>query len=82
MIKPDEIALFRAVLETKRWPRDVVPDGMHHKRLWAICEKWARKGFYEYGVSCDLGWFIDVGYMKKPEFAAFDAMLKLLERAA
>lgn len=32
-------------------------DIMHHKRCWYLLEKWCRMGFYDYGVTLDLGWF-------------------------
>ena len=41
-------------------PRDVVHllDGViHHKRCWYYLSKWDRLGFYDYGVTLDLGWF-------------------------
>lgn len=27
-----------------------------HKRCWYYLEKWDRLGFYDYGVTLDLGW--------------------------
>ena len=30
--------------------------GIHPKRVAYLCEKWASQGWYEYGVSADLGW--------------------------
>lgn len=30
---------------------------IHKKRLWYLLEKWFRKGFYDYRVRLDLGWF-------------------------
>lgn len=43
-------------------PRDVIailePSGfIHRKRAWYLLAKWANLGFYEYGVTLDLGWF-------------------------
>lgn len=42
-------------------PRDIVKIfskmGFPHKRLWWYLEKWWHLGFYDYGVSSDLGWF-------------------------
>lgn len=32
---------------------EVIP----HKRCWYYLEKWNRQGFYDYGVTLDLGWF-------------------------
>lgn len=30
---------------------------VNKKRLWYLLEKWFKQGFYDYGVSLDLGWF-------------------------
>lgn len=30
---------------------------IHHKRCWYLLKKWTRLGFYNYGVTLDLGWF-------------------------
>lgn len=41
-------------------PRDIVialADTIPHKRCWYYLEKWLDKGFYDYGVTLDLGWF-------------------------
>ena len=27
------------------------------KRCWYYLDKWARRGFYSYGVTLDMGWF-------------------------
>lgn len=29
---------------------------IHHKRCWYLLQKWAKLGFYNYGVTLDLGW--------------------------
>lgn len=29
---------------------------IHHKRCWYLLRKWSGLGFYNYGVSLDLGW--------------------------
>ena len=47
-------------LRGKLTPRDVVHllDGViHHKRCWYYLAKWSRLGFYDSGVTEDLGWF-------------------------
>lgn len=47
-------------LNGKLSPRDVVHllDGViHHKRCWYYLAKWGSLGFYDYGVTEDLGWF-------------------------
>lgn len=41
-------------------PRQIVnllADTIPHKRCWYYLEKWARLGFYNWGVTIDLGWF-------------------------
>ena len=41
-------------------PRDIVTilnDVIPHKRCLRYLEKWSEKGFYDYGVTLDLGWF-------------------------
>jgi hypothetical protein len=49
------------------WPRDLiakmVADGLiaSEKQAHATLEKWARKGWYEYGTSLDLGWLTKLG---------------------
>ncbi|GAB7057363.1 hypothetical protein JCM16163A_41120 [Paenibacillus sp. YK5] len=40
---------------------------MNHKRAWRILEKWDAKGWYEYGVTLDLGWLTDEGKSKAEE---------------
>lgn len=51
-------------LEDMFLPRDIINGPgftMHHKRAWKILEKWADKGWYEYGVSLDMGWLTAKG---------------------
>ncbi len=58
--KPDEHALWRAVV-AGQLPRDAGRRlGIHRKRVTYICEKWALRRIYNYGVSADLGW-VEVG---------------------
>jgi hypothetical protein len=62
-VNGDERAFLRALATDKR-PRDIItaPGAlMHHKRAWRILEKWSRRGWYEYGVSLDLGWLTPAG---------------------
>lgn len=55
-MKNDEINLWK-YLESGIYPRDAaITLGMHHKRVEYLCNKWAKKGIYDYGVVCDLGW--------------------------
>jgi len=61
IVKDDERQLLERCLAGEatydRWPRSNQGD-MPWKRLRYLCErKWYTKGFYEYGVTCDLGWF-------------------------
>jgi hypothetical protein len=42
--------------------RQLVADiGMNEKRAAYICEKWADKGLYDYGISSLAGWLTDAG---------------------
>ena len=34
---------------------------IHHKRAWYLLRKWSDKGWYDYGVTLDLGWLTDEG---------------------
>ena len=65
-MKPDEAVFFAYCyfLRTKYHLhiRDVVAcfEGlMHIKRIEYLLDKWSKLGFYNYGVSMDLGWFED-----------------------
>lgn len=45
-------------------PRDIINSPgffMHYKRAWYLLEKWCDKGWYEYGVTLDLGWLTPEG---------------------
>lgn len=56
MIKDDERALWAALLAGEQ-PRTAGHRlGIHPNRVRYLCEKWARRGIYDYGVSHDLGW--------------------------
>ena len=56
-MKPDEKLLWESFGEgtTNVYPKDV-PIKMPPKRMRYLCEKWAAKGIYEWGVIYDLGW--------------------------
>ena len=57
-------------LQPRLHVRDIInQDGfyMHYKRAWYLLEKWCSKGWYEYGVTLDLGWLTDTGKMKARE---------------
>ena len=34
---------------------------LHYKRAWYLLEKWSDKGWYDYGVTLDLGWLTPEG---------------------
>lgn len=64
MMKPDEkeflLALFveaEKPLMVRKPTREVGAGvGIPPRRVAYICEKWSRKGWYNYGVSVDMGW--------------------------
>jgi hypothetical protein len=61
-VKPDERHLLMTVAEGRAKPRNVgEAAGMPYKRVCYLCEKWAGKGWYDYGVSVDLGWLTEAG---------------------
>lgn len=57
--------------DTKRkTPRELIyADGfpMHYNRAGYILEKWADKGWYDYGVNIELGWLTEDGESKAIE---------------
>lgn len=64
-MKPLERVFFQACVMNKQRGlsiRDIcnlfAMMGFPIKRLWYYLEKWSGRGFYEYGVTLDLGWFI------------------------
>jgi hypothetical protein len=60
-VKPDEVILWKA-LKAGEQPRDAgVRFGIPPKRVTYICEKWAGKGWYDYGVVADRGWLTPKG---------------------
>lgn len=72
-MKEDEIKFFRLcyryithirdkVYQGTYSPRDlidIIDEWLPHKRAWYYLEKWDRLGFYNYGVTLDLGWIED-----------------------
>jgi hypothetical protein len=47
-------------------PRDIINSDecvsrMSYKRCWYLLSKWDKKGWYDYGVSDDLGWLTPKG---------------------
>lgn len=63
MIKTDEIAFYdfaRTARAQGEMLRDIInrPDcPVPHKRAWYLLSKWNARGWYEYGVTLDLGFF-------------------------
>jgi len=66
-MKPDERKLLDELQrQYKRGARppvwEVISEiGMNEKRAAYICEKWAGKGWYDYGVNVLFGWLKDEG---------------------
>lgn len=66
-MKPDlEAELMSRIRSGKyEFPRDAIhamrDEGLIEKckQAWRTLEKWTDKGWYEYGVTVDLGWFTD-----------------------
>ena len=61
-MKEDEIKFFRLCYRyiSKYSPRElinIIIDFIPYKRCWYYLDKWDRLGFYNYGVTEDLGWF-------------------------
>jgi hypothetical protein len=55
LIKSDERELFN-ILSKSNGRANCLYDHIKTKRHVRILEKWARKGFWEYGVSVHTGW--------------------------
>lgn len=64
-MKPDEVAFLKAVASRPRGVsvRDIM-DGsdVPWKRECYLLKKWARKGWYDYGVNLELGWLTPAGH--------------------
>jgi hypothetical protein len=68
MRKQDELDLFLALRLTHAWPpkpeRPMADEvgaglGIHTNRVHYVLDKWAGKGWWNYGVSLRTGWFTD-----------------------
>jgi hypothetical protein len=72
-VKPDERELLLALA---RMPDGVFPRDLPalrklpRKRAAYLLGKWADRGWYDYGVSLDLGWLTASGVVKARELAA------------
>ena len=62
-MKEDEKNLLLTLWETGLTPRVANREILHmnHKRMWYILHKWTKKGWYDWGVSVELGWLEDEG---------------------
>ena len=63
-MKQDEIDFLIAVYSKSKdeTVRDLIKRGsLPAKRCWYLLEKWSNKGWYNYGVTVDLGWLEDEG---------------------
>jgi hypothetical protein len=64
-MKNDEQELLNAIHDKARtgenpYVRGIVRElGMNEKRAAYICEKWTKKGWYDWGVSVLAGWLTD-----------------------
>ncbi len=62
-MKEDEKRFFRTCFKYRALGfriRDIInilSEFMNYKRCWYLLKKWGRIGFYNYGVTEDLGWF-------------------------
>ena len=57
------VAVARRNVKWGETPRNIAYKmGMNHKRSWYLCKKWTDRGWYNYGVSVDLGWLTDAGF--------------------
>ena len=36
---------------------NVLSEFINYKRCWYLLKKWSAMGFYNYGITLDLGWF-------------------------
>lgn len=48
--------------EVRERPRDIINEPgfpIAPKRAWYWLEKWISKGWYDYGITLDLGWMTD-----------------------
>lgn len=75
-MKKDEWLLFCAIIHKNKEEtvRNVINKYhklgyIHYKRAWYLLQKWSAKGYYNYGVSLDLGWMEDKGIQKHNEIA-------------
>ena len=75
MLKEDEIYFWNLIKKELSTSEKTVQDiingkdfSMHYKRVWYLLEKWSQKGWYDYGVSIDLGWITPEGLNTNLEY--------------
>lgn len=52
----------RSISSALPYPREIAMElGIPVKRASYICEKWTKKGWYDYGVNVLAGWLTDAG---------------------
>ena len=62
-MKLDEINFFKACYKYRkngvsiREIINILKFFINYKRCWYLLKKWSELGFYNYGVTLDLGWF-------------------------
>lgn len=62
-MKLDEINFFKTCYEYRkngvsiREIINILKFFINYKRCWYLLKKWSELGFYNYGVTLDLGWF-------------------------
>lgn len=62
-MKLDEINFFKTCYKYRmngvsiRGIINILKFFINYKRCWYLLKKWSRLGFYNYGVTLDLGWF-------------------------
>lgn len=71
-MKDDEARFLVDVFRNagKLSPRDIIGSSefyIHLKRAGYLLDKWTGKGWYDYGVSLDLGWLTPSGHQKAEE---------------
>jgi len=96
MIKPDELWFLRECWRRVRnhglpnngpseTPRDLINEvgfPLNHKRAWFLLQKWCDKGWYDYGVTLDLGWITEKGQREISEIIIDERMADAVDAIA
>lgn len=86
-MKPDEYRLLKAFqqchvvgMSSRLTLRELAQSfGMNHKRAAYIAQKWADKGWYNYGVNISLGWLEPAGLAACPTPVPFNALADITD---